>query len=191
MPISYHIYASDGRGGDVNYAAPIATTTALSFVVPGLAPSTDNRYAVRAFDATSGIEEANTEAVVRVVLDSGGVNISSRPNAVVGLSARPTAGGTCWVRWGYDPSGQGGPPSSFLVTLTPGPAGPAASVAYRPGAAGYGCGLSGLVAGVRLAIIVRAVDASGTIQGLAASVAMAYPATNLGGVDALVAVPTA
>ncbi len=191
MPISYHIYANDGRGGEVNYASPIATTTALSFVVPRLAPSSNNRYAVRAFDATSGIEEANTEAVVRVVLDSVGVDVTSRPNAVVGLSARATAGGTCWVRWGYDPSGQGGPPSSFLITLTAGPAGPAASVAYRPGVVGYGCGLSGLSAGASVTITVRAVDASGTLQGPAASIAMAYPATNLGGVDALLAVPTA
>ena len=124
MAISYHIYANDGRGGDVDYSTPIATTTALTFTVGPLVAPSDNTFAVRAFDATSGIEEANTDARVRVVIDPAGNDVTARPNPVNGLSARRTAGGTCWVSWGYDATGQGGPPSRFDVTMTPGPGEP-------------------------------------------------------------------
>ena len=108
MAISYNVYANDGAGGAVNYAAPIATTPAPTYTTAPLAAPSDNTFAVRAFDATSGIEEANTEARVRIVLDGSGNDVTASPNGVTGLSATPTAGGSCWVAWGYNAAGQGG-----------------------------------------------------------------------------------
>lgn len=191
MAISYHIYANDGRGGEVAYDSPIATTTAPTYTVGPLVAPSDNSFAVRAFDATSGIEEANTDARVRVVIDASGNDVTSRPNAVNGLSARPTAGGTCRVAWGYDATGQGGPPSGFEVALTPSTASPAATVAYLPGVAGYGCTLSGLAGDTSYTIAVRALGASALLAGASATLAILYQATPLSGVDALVATPSA
>ncbi len=195
MAISYNIYANGGRGGPVDYTRPIATTTALTFAPGPLAAPSDNTFAVRAVDATSGIEEANTDARTRIVIDAAGNDVTSRPNAVLGLAATPTAGGGCWVSWGYDATGQGGPPARFNVYLTPGPtatlAGPAATVAYLPGVSGYGCSLSGLPANTPLTIAVQAVGASASLAGVAATVAAEGRVAPLGDVDSLAAVASA
>ena len=190
MAISYHIYANDGRGGDVDDSSPIATTTGLTLTVGPLVAPSDNTFAVRAFDATSGIEEANTDARVRVVIDADGNDVSARPNGVIGLSARRTAGGTCRVSWSYDEAGQGGPPSLFAITLTPGPAGPVATVAYLPGVAGYGCSLSGLSSPGTYTIGVRALGSSSLLAGVVATVAVDYRPSPLGAVGSLAASPT-
>ena len=159
MAISYNVYANDGSGGEVDYDRPIATTNSLTFTPPALAAPSDNTFAVRAFDATSGIEEANTDARVRIVIDASGDDVTASPNRVAGLSARPMAGGSCWVSWGYNPAGQGGPPSQFQVDLAAGPtptfASPAAIVAYLPGVSGYGCSASGLAVASLTTIAVR------------------------------------
>jgi hypothetical protein len=190
MTISYHVYANDGRGGDVDYSTPVATTAALTFTVDALVAPSDNTFAVRAFDATSGIEEANTDARVRVLIDPAGNEVTARPNPVNGLSVHRTAGGTCWVSWGYDSTGQGGPPSRFGVTLTPGPASPVTTVDYLPGVPGYGCSLSGLVTANSYTIAVQAVGASSLLASLASSVAIDYLVDPLSNVDSLVAVPS-
>jgi hypothetical protein len=194
MAISYNIYANDGQGGDIDYATPIATTPNLSYPTGTLATPSDSSFAVRAFDTISGIEEANTDARVRIVLDANGNDVTARPNPVVGLSASSTAGATCWVSWGYNATGQGGPPSQFNVTLTPGAtpslAKPAVSVAYLPGVSGYGCTLSGLPAGVASTIAVQSVGASSVLLGPVATVSITNLGTALTNVDALVATPT-
>ena len=193
MAISYNIYANDGEGGDVDYLTPIATKSDLAYSTGPLAAPGDYTFAVRAFDTVSGIEEANTDARVRIVIDEAGNAVTARPNAVVGLSARPTAGGTCWVSWGYDPTGQGGPPSVFNVILTaaPSPAVLVASLAYLPGVAGYGCSLSGLAGNTPCTIAVQAVGLSSVLLGPVATFPITYLATPLSGVDSLTAVPMA
>ena len=195
MAISYNIYANDGRGGDVDCNTPIASTALQTYVIDQLDFPSDHTFAIRAFDTTSGIEEANTDARVRIVLDSSGNDVSAQPNPVFGLSATPTAGGTCWVAWGYDPTGQGGPPSEFNVTLTAGPiaslSSPSATVAYLPGVAGYGCTLSGLSSNSSYTIAVQAVGASSRPNGLAKTVAINYQVSPLLNVDSLVALPSA
>jgi hypothetical protein len=195
MSISYNIYANDGQGGDVNYNAPIATTASQSHVIPQLGFPSDNTFAVRAFDTISGIEEANSDARVRIVIDPSGNDVTARPNAVFGLSAKATAGGTCWVAWGYNTTGQGAPPSLFNVFRTgvgpSSPASPPATVSYLPNVAGYGCTLSGLASNTSYSIVVQAVDPSGLISGPAATVAINYQVNPLSNVDSLVAIPSA
>jgi hypothetical protein len=196
MAISYNIYANDGSGGDVDYLTPIATTSDLTYATGNLSTPSDSTFAVRAFDTVSGVEEANTDARVRIILDASGNNVTTRPNAVVGLSAWPTAGGTCWVSWAYVATGQGGPPSLFNVSLTAAgaqtsTANPAATVAYLPGVSGYGCSLSDLAGNTPYTILVQAVGASSVLLGPIATVPITYLATTLGDVDSLVASPMA
>ncbi len=191
MAISYNIYANDGQGGDIDYSMVMATTPSLSYLTSPLAAPGDYKFAVRAIDTVSGIEEANTDARVRIVLDPAGNDVTASPNGVVGLSVWPTAGGTCRVSWGYDATGQGGPPSQFNVSLTPGPTASltnlAASVAYFPGVAGYGCTLSGLPADVLCTIAVQPVGSTSLLLGPVATVPITYFSISLRNVDSLIA----
>jgi len=194
MPVSYHIYANDGRGGDVDHSTPIATTAALTHGVGPLAAPSDTTFAVRAFDAASGIEEANTDARVRIIIDAGGNDATARPNAPLGLSALATAGGGLLVAWSYDATGQGGPPSRFDLYIAPEgagpPASPSASVGYLPGQAGYRCTLSGPPGAATASVAVQAVGPSPWLLGPTATVAARCSIVALSNVDALTARPT-
>ncbi len=193
MAISYNIYANDGQGGVVTYDTPIATTDQLTWTVGPLEFPSDNTFGVRAFDSVTGIEEANTDARVRMVLDASGNNVTSQPNAVLGLSATATAGGTCWVTWGYDATAQGTAPAQFALTLTTGATPslgtPLVIVDYLPGVSGYGCTLSGLASNTLYTIAVQAVG-SNHLSGPVGTVALNYRVSPLSNVDSLVALPS-
>jgi len=193
MPIVYRIYSNAGTGGPVDYASPVATATGLSATVGPLSPSGDYRYAVRAMDAATGIEEANTQATVGVTLDAAGLAVGPRPNAPFAAFARPTPGGGCRVAWAYGPAGQAAAPAAFLVYLTAGPApdlaaAPAASVAYRPGISSYSCPLAGLVDGAAYTVAVVAQGGAGLGSSPAATATALGDATPPEDVDALAAV---
>ena len=140
MAILYNIYANDGLGGPVNYATALATTPSLSWSPGPLSPSSDNTFAVRAFDSTAGLEEANTEARVRIIVDASGRDATARPNAPTALVARAAASGGCLASWTYLPAGQGAPATSFSVFLAAGAAPSyatiAATVPFAPGVPG-------------------------------------------------------
>ncbi len=205
MAISYHVYSNDGQGGAIDYTTVVATIPAASatpfgsFSAAPLASPSDNSYAVRAFDDVSGVEEANTDARVRVVIDAQGRDISSQPNAVVGLAVRWTVGETCLVSWGYTSAGQGGAPTRFDVSASPvatstnpGVAIPATqSVVFVPGTAGYGCRLDGLVTASDWTVEVRAVGASEAMISPLASVSLGRQSGALAPVDGLVATASA
>jgi hypothetical protein len=193
MAISYNIYANDGMGGVVNYDSSIATTDELTWAIGPLGSPSDNTFAVRAFDSVSEIEEANTAARVRIIIDSSGNDVTSQPNRVRGLSATATVGGTCWVTWGYDATGQGGTPSEFAVTVTAGATPslgtPTATIAYQTGVAGYGCTLTGLANNSLYTIAVQAIG-SNNLSGPVGTVELDYRVSPLSGVDSLVSLPS-
>jgi hypothetical protein len=194
MPISYKIYVNNGLGGDIDYTTPVATTSGQSYTIESLAFPSDNSFAVRAHDTVSGIEEANTDARIRLLLDSSGNDVTLQPNAVLGLFVKALAGGTCWVSWGYDGTGQGGSPVQFIVTLTPGLVAslsdPVATVAYLPGVSGYGSFLSGLASNTVYTIAVQAIGVASDLSGPPRTVAINYQVNPLSNVDSLVAIPT-
>jgi hypothetical protein len=163
MALTYQIYSNGGTGGPVDYSTPIATTTDLSFVAGPLAAPSDNTFAVRCLDPSTNLEEANTDARVRIVIDADGLDVTGRPNPPDTLVVRPTASGGCRINWAYSPAGQGAPPSGFYVYLSPGGvpgySSPAATVPYIPGRAGYSCDLSGLADGAAYAVAVRSYNA--------------------------------
>jgi hypothetical protein len=138
----YKIYSNNGTGRPIDYGSPIGSTMDLSIVIGPLAAPSDNRFAVRAFDPSTNLEEANTVACV--------------PHALI---VRSIAGGGCRAAWAYNSVGQGGAPIGFYVFLTPGNTPsyttPAATVAYLAGATGYASDLSGLTAGSTYTIAVR------------------------------------
>ena len=203
MAISYHVYANNGQGGPIDYATVVALVPALSatplgsFTTAPLAAPSDNSFAVRAFDDVSGVEEANTEAWVRIVIDAQGRDVSSQPNAVLGLVVRWTIGEVGLVSWGYTPTAQRGAPTRFDVFAAPvssppaGTASPAQSVAYVAGLAGYGCRLEGLATTSDWTIGVRAVGSSDAVVSALTSVLLGKRSGVLAPVDGLVATASA
>ncbi len=205
MAISYHVYANNGQAGPINYSQPIATVPATSvnpagsFVTPPLAAPSDNLFAVRAFDDVSGVEEANTDAQVHLIIDANGNDVSSRPGAVVGLAARWTIGEVGLVSWGYSSVGQGGSPSQFLVTALP--VGvpvipglvtfPTQQVTFVAGITGYGCRLAGLSTTADWTIQVQTIGASSVIVGPPMTVTLSKQSGTLAAVDGLVVTPSA
>jgi hypothetical protein len=165
MNIIYNIYSNNGSGGPVDYSAPVASTSELSCELGPLAAPGDYTFAVRACDVTTGLEEANTDARVRVVIDTTGRDVSGIPGAPHALELSPSAGGGCRVCWAYSPSPDLGTPDEFLVFVTPAGSvsgsAPAASVAYVPGRVGYSCQLLGPFELGTYTASVRSSNASG------------------------------
>jgi hypothetical protein len=150
-------------GGPVDYSTPIGTSAGLSFVLPPLAPGSDSTFGVRAFDASSGLEEANTDARLRIVTDTNGLDISGRPAPPVGLSVAAIAGGGIRVRWMASPSLPFAKPTGFHVYLgTPAPdySHPAATVPAG-GDRDSSATLPALTDGVTYQVAVRAFNAVG------------------------------
>src|SRR5690349_11807576 len=115
MTIQYRIYSNNNAGGPVDYSAPVATVSGLTWDTPALPLSSDTTYAVRAYDTASGLEDANVDARVRIVIDASGADVSARPNPPSHLTAEPRAGGKVMVTWQYNPGGQGAAPTGFRV----------------------------------------------------------------------------
>ena len=146
MAISYNIYANDGMGGLVDYSTPIASTSELMPTTPS-APWRRRathvrrprlRYGLRHRGGEHGRPGPDHHRRLRQRRDR-----PAQRRDRTG-SAWPTAGGTCWVSWGYDSTGQGGPAlavqrhpyrrdHAFARPI------PSPSIAYLPGVAGYGC----------------------------------------------------
>lgn len=205
VAISYHVYSNDGNGGAIDYSKPIATVAATaasplgSFVTSPLATPSDNLFAVRAFDDVSGVEEANTDARVHVIIDASGNDVSNPPGAVVGLAARWTIGEVGLVSWAYTAVGQERTPAQFAVTSAlvgvpdiPGLVTlPTQQVTFIPGVTGYSCRLGGLTTTSDWTIQVQAVGESEAIVGPPVSVTLNRQSGLLASVDSLVATPSA
>lgn len=166
MAINYHIYSGDISGGPVDYSTVVATVSALTWDTPALAANTVITYAVRAFDAVSGLEESNLDARVTIKVDASQADITGLPNAPMGLTATPKAGATALVSWHYNPNGQGGAPTGFRVykgTPTVSYGAVAATVPYATGSRPFSATLStGMSDGVTYEIAVRSYNAVGT-----------------------------
>ena len=95
---------------------------ASTFAVGPLAAPSDNTFAVRAFDAASGIEEANTDARVRVVIDAVRQR-RDRPAQRRRSASRPgrRPAGPAGSPGATTRRGRGGRPPGSTSRLTPGP----------------------------------------------------------------------
>lgn len=190
MSLVYRIYANDLLGGPVDLATPYATTSGLSWDSPPLEPGADATFLVRVYDSSSGLEERNPDARVRIRIALDGSDASLLPNAPFGLTARPRSGSTARVAWGYSPAGQGSPPTVFRVyvgSAAPDYSRPAATVAYSPNSPGraYEATLTGLSPGSYV-VAVRAAGARGEEQNLAVA-PLAIPAAGPSAVVGLAA----
>jgi hypothetical protein len=166
MAISYNIYANDGVGGPVNYTTPVATTAGLTYVSAPLPPGSDTTFAVRALDTSTSLEEANTDASTRIILDANGGDMSGRPNPPHAVALSAVSGGGCLVSWAFDAAAQFGTPVGFQVFLTEGSSvaytSPAVTVAYVQGQVGYVYTLPGPYTRSTYSAAVRSYNTAGS-----------------------------
>jgi hypothetical protein len=164
--IRYSVYENQGLGDPINYAMPVGFVTSLNWTSGTLNVPGQYRLGVRAFDASTGLEEQNVDATVLLSLDAAGNDVSKVPFPPVGLRAFPKAGGAVRVEWicpTSDPSSQ---PSGFHVYITLGStidySRPAEVVPWSSGRFGaFTTDHAGLTDGLLYSIGVRAYSAIG------------------------------
>ena len=167
MTIAYRIYSNHGNGGPVDYSAPMASTASPTYATGPLGVSTDNTFVVRAYDTGTGLEQAGSEARVRVVVGADGTDVSNLPNAPHAIALSSTAGGGGRVNWAFAPAGDWGQPSGFHIYLILGQgaavndSSPSSRVTYTPGRVGYSCLLPGPFALSSYTAAVRSFNAAG------------------------------
>ena len=192
MAIHYHVYTNDGAGGPVDYSAPIASTSALSFETGTLPAPSDYRFAVRAYDTESGYEEANTDAIARIVLDGLGRDVGSRPVAPHALTAKATVAGGFRAAWAHRTPAGRVEPTRFLVSIAPASAPTMStrigSVEFRKGQAGYSFQGSGLLDQTQYVLSVSAQGAADYLESDSVTTLFVADATAPEDVDNLIAV---
>lgn len=183
----YKVYSNGGGGGPIDYTTPIGSTSGLSLATGALTFPGDYLFGVRVTEG--GIEEQNVDAVLRLVLDASGADVTGRPNSPGDLTARPSANAGARVSWSYNALNQGGPPQSFRVWATVGgtvnyAASPVATVTYSRGATRYEAAITGLTGGVSYSIGVRAYNAVAD-DGNTAKVDLVADGTGPAAIDAI------
>jgi hypothetical protein len=187
VSLQTRVYSNGGAGGPVDYSTPLASVAGLSYLTAALTPPGDWTFAVRNYDTVTGLEEDNTDARARLVLDASGADVTGRPAAPTGLTAGPLPGGRVRLTWAFDP-GTADPPTGFRVYLgtpTPNFTAPAATVAYARGRATFSWA-SGALPGGMYEAVVRAYNAAAEEPNADAATFAADP-TGPDPVDALAA----
>jgi hypothetical protein len=130
---------------------------------------------VRAYDTVTGLEEANTEAQVRIVIDADGADVTGRPNPPNAVGIATAQGGGCRVYWAYRLDPRYGTPEGFSVKLAPAGAAPGSAlvgtVPYVSGQVSYSWGFPGPFAFATYTAVVASYNATGTDGGTAAETA--------------------
>ena len=104
------------------------------------------------------------DAVVRIVLDAAGADVTNRPGPPTNLAARTAKGGVIRVTWARPATGERASYYRIYATATPGPMAwttPAATVGGLDRGGSFSHDLTGLADGTAYLIGVRAVNATG------------------------------
>lgn len=193
MSLEYRIFRGDSADGPVDYAAPVATVTTLTWTGSALPLGSTTRFAVRARDTVTGLTELNTDAVATIAVDAAGADLAGLPAAPAGVLAAAIAGGAVRVDWAW-PYARGPYPTGFRV-YTDGGTGTVDYAAVRATAVFAGPGVpgratvAGLADGTTCKFAVRAHNASGEERNVATATATA-DATPPANVQVLTATPT-
>lgn len=112
----YNIYGNGGSGY-IDYTTPLATVNSptVTWESGAIVAAGIYNYGVRAEDA-GGKEEFNSDVTVTVkIKDTPIEEVPDLPNAPVGLTATPVAGGKIQIDWLYDTTNQEVVPSLFSI----------------------------------------------------------------------------
>lgn len=157
----YHVYANDGAGGPIDYATPVATTTATSWTSSALSHPGSWLFGVRAYNAYG--EERNLDCALEIDLDAAGVDVTRIPTPPYSLRAIPLKAGAVRLTWYYSGPNRLKRPTSFNVYCGSPSVdyGTVRAVAAYTGQSFYSVDLAGLSDGVQYAFGVRAANATG------------------------------
>ena len=165
MSVVYHIYKNNGSGGPIDWTTVVATVSGLTWTSSALATPSDTTFAVRAYDNVTTYEDQNIDATARLVVSSGGVDITNVPVAPSMLTVTPTANASLEVDWLYAGAISGAKaPTGFKIycnTPTVSYGSPAATVAFSPGRTAYYKSITGLTDGSAYQVVVRSYNATG------------------------------
>ena len=165
LQLGYHVYANTGAGDPINYNLPVATVSGVTWTSGALAYPGDWKFAVRAFDLASGLEEQNLDCAVEIILDSSGNDITSRPLPPFALRALATTGASVRVEWAYGIVAAGKTPTGFHVYIgtggSPNYSSAVATVSFSSAIANaFVANLTGLSDGTAYTVGVRAYNAT-------------------------------
>jgi hypothetical protein len=191
VSLDYRIYWNSGTGGPVDIVTPLTTTSSLSYLTAALTYPNDYTFLVRTYDNVTGYEDNNSDALVRLVLDASGIDVTSLPAPPTNLSASPIIAGGIRVEWSYLPVVGYTLPTSFSVwcqvgalsyALTP------TTATYDPGRIAFSVDIPSLTDGSTYTIGVRATNATGTETNTTTTTAIAdatgpLPVASLTGVS--------
>jgi hypothetical protein len=176
MSTQYHIYANNHAGAPVDYSTIVATVAGLTYSAAALGLASDTTFAVRAFDSVSTLEEMNTDATTRVVVDGAGVDVTGRPGAPGALVATGAALNAIRAAWTYPPVALAAQrPIGFHVyagTPTVSYGSPVATVPYT-GRPSYTQDITGLTGGSSYQVAVRAYNPTGEEPNVVVATAIA------------------
>ena len=165
LDLAYHLYGNVGTGGPVDYATPLATVTVPTWTTFPLFPSSDYTFAVRAFDASTGYEERNVTARVRIVTGPAGEDLTAMPHTAPPFSVKPTSGTTAAVKFKPFPEPLGAPPTTEYRAYVGTPAvsytSPAGTIPWVANQPFYTIPLAGLTPGTVYQCVLRAANAVG------------------------------
>jgi hypothetical protein len=197
----YNLYRGLDSVDAIDWVNPVGAASAdanevRSFAWMGHNANTRYVYGVRAIGG-GGVEETETHNVVRAAFDAGGALRPPEPNAPVGLTVSPAAGGAVRVEWAYSSAGQDAAPAAFDVYDNGGapPPGSGAgavdflnaaigSVAYKPGRVFHSFQTGSYGHGTRVELAVRARSESGAVEANTVTrvvIAVATPPTGFAG----------
>lgn len=170
----YNLYRGTSGAESIDFvhpvgAAGVTSTTIDNFSWRPHADTTQYAYAVRAIGG-GGVESAASHPTRVAEFDGAGSLIGLRPNTVVGLSVRASAGGRFVVHWVYVSRFEEATPSEFRIFHDNGGGTVdyntvVATVAYRRGAAHYSYASGAFAHGTRMIWGVRAATATGVDDG--------------------------
>jgi hypothetical protein len=99
LGVVYRIYSNGGSGGPVDYDSPIAEVSGLEWTSQALPAGSSFRFAVRAYDPVSGLQESNLDATSALVIDAEGRDATRVPRPPMGLRSVDRGGGRIRLEW--------------------------------------------------------------------------------------------
>lgn len=116
--ILYRVYWNSGTGGPVDFSTPLATVSSSNFQVGSLAAPSDCTFVIRSYDPITALEDANSDARLRVVIDETGRDVTSIPDVPQNVWVSPRFGGGYLVGWIYRPKEGRGLADAFRIEVT-------------------------------------------------------------------------
>jgi hypothetical protein len=187
VAIVFRVYGSTPAappGNPIDYTTIIATVTTApwTWTGPTITAGTIARYAVRAYDTLSGIENPDIASEVSAAPLADGSDPLAKPPAPTSTSAAATLGGHAIISWSIAMVARSRWPTGFHIYAgvgTPSYTSPIATVPTRPyeglSVTKYVATITGLTGGSTYAVAVRGYSAAG--EGPSGPIALVVAST--------------